>query len=441
VTPEERMHGMSRQRTPGFTLVELLVVIAIVAILAAITVPVFMNIDRSGKLNACMNNLRALGVALAEYHEDWGAYPAAPDWHYLRSAGAETDYLPFTPQVATPIVYTGSAPSTAPEAMLTVTGATSPPTKFLVKIDATGLPDGFRYSIDNGTTWLPAGPLPIPSHLDPTDPTKTIVDPQALGTTGVSVTFGTEINHAVNDQWEFWVNENGLMTTTDQTPRFGLAVLYWLYLGDRGDYVNGRNRFHCPMASETLNVDMRANITAEIDKYPGDANLFTFDPLWGGFNTYDVTYNYDQFNPSDEDGGTAEERYIDRFDDALGFGNGNRARQLRNPKAPPDTVVCWCYQHRSAPTLSYPLADPTNPDLQTALPGGGLTPAAAARLNARLINRANASRRGDRDLVLWVDGTVAAMRPYLAQAKDPIGTESVFYWVPPFLMTPEGGER
>ena len=59
----------------GFTLVEILVVIAIIAILAAITFPVFARVKDSANKNNDMTSLNRIRTAMALYRVDQGAYP------------------------------------------------------------------------------------------------------------------------------------------------------------------------------------------------------------------------------------------------------------------------------------------------------------------------------------------------------------------------------
>jgi len=89
-----------RAQRQGFTLIELLVVIAIIAILVALLLPAVQQAREAARRTQCKNNLKQIGLALHNYEETYGLFPAGGYWNNqgFQQASVLAHILPFMEQ-------------------------------------------------------------------------------------------------------------------------------------------------------------------------------------------------------------------------------------------------------------------------------------------------------------------------------------------------------
>ncbi|MFM9964479.1 MAG: DUF1559 domain-containing protein [Planctomycetaceae bacterium] len=96
--------GILKPQAPrGFTLIELLVVIAIIAVLIALLLPAVQQAREAARRSQCKNNLKQLGLALQNYHDNAKQFPVGA---FSQGAGVGNGYgwhvsiLPYLDQAA-----------------------------------------------------------------------------------------------------------------------------------------------------------------------------------------------------------------------------------------------------------------------------------------------------------------------------------------------------
>src|SRR6478672_7030324 len=92
---------MKNVRRLGFTLIELLVVIAIIGVLIALLLPAVQQAREAARNTQCKNNLKQLGLALANYESTFTVFPMSNAQNYVPNVqgfSPQARLLPFLEQ-------------------------------------------------------------------------------------------------------------------------------------------------------------------------------------------------------------------------------------------------------------------------------------------------------------------------------------------------------